>query len=187
MADPQAGRLTVADLDALPDEPGTRYELFDGVLYVSRQPHHEHQAVTANITIRLGIWNLHTGLGRIFDAPGLVFDEFDAAAPDIAWASHARLAQIADEAAPLHGAPELVVEVLSPGSENQRRDRVVKRRAYAHYGVQEYWIVDRWAHGVDVLRHDGHELREVGTLGAEATLTSPLLPGFAVRVSDLFA
>jgi Uma2 family endonuclease len=187
MADVHAGPLTVADLDRLPDELGTRYELFDGVLYVSTQPHHEHQIVTATIIGKLWIWNDGSGLGRVMTAPGLVFSDFDAAAPDVAWASHARLVQIADAAAPLHGAPELVVEVLSPGTENQRRDRVVKLQAYSRYGVQEYWIVDRWARTVEIWRHDGQELRLVAILGDEATLTSPLLPGFAVRVGEFFA
>ena len=186
MAELRAGSLTIADLDALPDEPGTRYELFDGELFVSRQPHHEHQAVTANITIDLGVWNRRTGLGRVFDAPGLVFSEFDAAAPDVAWASNTRLAQIAGSDAPLHGAPELIVEVLSPGMRNARRDREIKLRTYSRYAVREDWLVDRWARQVEVWRHDGHELRLVSTLGPDDTLTSPLLPGFAVRVGAFF-
>jgi Uma2 family endonuclease len=187
MADLHAGTMTVADLDRLPDEPGTRYELFDGVLYVSKQPHHEHQEVTINISTDLVNWNRRTGLGRVYGAPGLVFSDIDAAAPDIAWASHTRLDQIRDEAAPLHGAPELIVEVLSPGAENQRRDRVVKLRTYSRYGVQEYWIVDRWERTVEIWRHNGQELRLATTLGADDTLTSPLLPGFAVRVGAFFA
>jgi Uma2 family endonuclease len=186
MADVHAGRMTVADLDLLPEEPGTRYELFDGELFVSRQPHHEHQAVTANITADLVLWNRATGLGRVFGAPGVVFGEFDAAAPDVAWASKERLAQIADSGAPLRGAPELVVEVLSPGAQNIRRDRQVKLRAYSRFGVSEYWLVDHRARNVEVWRHDGNELRPVGTLGPEDLLTSPLLPSFSVRIGQFF-
>jgi Uma2 family endonuclease len=186
MADVHAGRLTVADLDALPDVPGTRYELFDGELFVSTQPHHEHQAVTMNIGAELVMWSRAMGSGRVFGAPGIVFDIYDAAVPDVAWASHARLAQIADDEPPLHGAPELAVEVLSPGSRNQQRDRAIKLATYSRYGVQEYWIVDRWQRTVAIYRHDGTALQPVGTLGADDTLTSPILPGFSVRVAAFF-
>jgi Uma2 family endonuclease len=143
MAEPGAGPLMVDDLETLPDEPGTRYELFGGELHVSPQPHHEHQAVCAQVILGLGEWNKRSPLGRVFTAPGIVFSRFDAAAPDVVWASHAHLAQIAGSDPPLRGAPELVVEVLSPGAANERRDRETKLQAYARYGVDEYWIVDR--------------------------------------------
>ena len=99
------------------------------------------------------------------------------AAPDVAWASHARLAQIADEAAPLHGAPE-VVEVLS-GSRAAPRPGGPAARLWT---LWRSGILDRGPLGAHRgrARHDGHELAEVGTLEAGARLTSPLLPGFAV-------
>src|SRR5687767_12796250 len=164
MTELRSGALTIADLDALPDEPGTRYELFDGELYVSRQPHHEHQAICINIGGALWSWNGQTHLGRVFGAPGLIFSERDAAAPDVVWASHDRLARIASTEPALHGAPELVVEVLSPGAANQRRDREVKLRIYSTYGVEEYWLVDPPLQAVEIYRRDGGELRHVSTL-----------------------
>jgi Uma2 family endonuclease len=186
MAELRLGPLTVADLDALPDQPGTRYELFEGELHVSRQPHHRHQAICAHIIGALWSWNAGGGLGRVFGAPGLVFSERDAAAPDVAWASNARLARIAGPEPALHGAPELAVEVLSPGAANERRDREVKLRAYSTYGVDEYWVVDLPAQTVDVFRREGGALQRATTLAPADTLTSPLLPGFALRVGDLF-
>jgi Uma2 family endonuclease len=70
--------------------------------------------------------------------PGLIFSDTDAVIPDVVWVSHERLARLEDEAGPLRGAPELVVEVLSPGALNERRDREAKRKLYSAYGVQEY-------------------------------------------------
>jgi Uma2 family endonuclease len=186
MTELRSGALTIADLDALPDEPGTRYELFDGELHVSKQPHHGHQAICAGIAGALWSWNGQTRLGRVFGAPGLVFSERDAAAPDVAWASHARLRSIAGESPALQGAPELVVEVLSPGAANQRRDRKIKLRVYSRDGIEEYWLVDPPAQTIAVYRRRGAALELVVVLGATDTLTSLLLPGFAVAVGNLF-
>ena len=59
-------------------------------------------------------------------APGLIFADDDDVAPDVVWISRERLAGTLDQTGHLHTAPELVVEVLSPGSVNERRDREVK-------------------------------------------------------------
>jgi Uma2 family endonuclease len=185
MAELRVGPLTVADLDALPDEPGTRYELFDGELYVSRQPQFGHQIICTHIAGALWAWNEGSSLGYVLGAPGVVFGERDAAAPDVAWVSHARLGTIIGESAALQGAPELMVEVLSPGAANQRRDREVKLRVYSRYGVDEYWLVDPAAETIAVYRRGGDSLQLVATLGAADTLTSPLLPGFSVGLDKL--
>lgn len=64
--------------------------------------------------------------------PGLIFSDSDNVAPDVTWVSYERLAQIQDEAGHFRGAPELVVEVLSPGKANEDRDR--DRKAEAVFG-----------------------------------------------------
>jgi Uma2 family endonuclease len=94
---------------------------------------------------------------------------------------------MADDRGHLRVAPDLIVEVLSPGRENIRRDREKKLDQYSRFGVGEYWIVDRQTETVDVHRHDGTALRLVATLHADDRLTSPLLPGFTARVGDLCA
>jgi Uma2 family endonuclease len=76
--------------------------------------------------------------------------------------------------------------VVSPGPENERRDRVVKLGLYAGRGVAEYWVLDPAARAVSVYRRMADELALVATLGVDGTLTSPLLPGFAVPVSRFF-
>ena len=86
----------------------------------------------------------------------------------------------------LHAAPELVVEILSPGATNQRRDREAKLKLYAREGVGEYWIVDWRTRGVDVYRRTDERLQAAATLTDADTLTSPLLPGFAYPVGDLW-
>ena len=136
-----AEKLTSADLRFLPQD-GKRYELIEGELYVSRQPHFEHQYTCSQLDYFLVDWEKRSGLGVTIIAPALIFADDDDVAPDLVWISHERFANVLDEAGYLHVAPELVVEVLSPGLANERRDRETKLKLYSRRGVQEYWVVD---------------------------------------------
>ena len=179
-------RWTSADLEALPDD-GNRYEIIDGELFMSTQPHYFHQGVCTDLTGMLWSWNRATNLGRVVAAPGLIFAEDDDVAPDLVWISNERLASYLEADGKLHGAPDLVAEVLSPGKVNERRDREAKLKLYSRRGVSEYWIVSWQARTVDVFRRSDAELKLISTLGEIDTLTSPVLPGFACPVSVLFA
>ena len=107
-------------------------------------------------------------------------------APDVVWRSREQLAVGKDDAGHLRVAPELVVEVRSPGSANERRDREVKLALYSRQGVREYGIVDWRARRVQVYRRDGAASRLVETLETDDALTSPPLPGFSRPVSNLW-
>lgn len=179
-------RYTSADLAALPRAEGTRYEIIDGALHVSTQPHYEHQYTGGKVFAVLDAWSLQTGRGLAIAAPGLIFAPDDDVAPDVVWVSRARLAALRDAAGHLRGAPELVVEVLSPGRVNEQRDREVKLSLYSRQGVQEYWIVDWRTRTVELYRRDGAELRLVATLRGEASITSPLFPGFSCPTTNLW-
>jgi Uma2 family endonuclease len=180
-------RYTLADLEALPQPlDDTRYEIIDGELYVSRQPSLEHQDICSEVVWALQDWSKRTGCGRATFAPGLIFADDDNVAPDVVWASNERLRAIRGADGKLHGAPELVIEVISPGAANEQRDRERKPRLYSRRGVDEYWIVDGQQRCVDVYRHDGQVLQHAATIGEHDRLESPLLPGFALRVSQLF-
>jgi Uma2 family endonuclease len=178
-------RWTIADTDALPDN-GSRYEIIDGEIYVSKQPHWHHQATSANITIELGTWSRSSGLGRTFQAPGILYADDEAVVPDVAWVSKERLASVLAPDGKLYTSPDLVVEVLSAGTANEQRDRDAKRRLYSRRGVQEYWIADWRATTVEVYRRQQAELRLIQTLLAGDELTSPLLPGFACVIDRFF-
>jgi Uma2 family endonuclease len=187
MTQPATGqvRWKTSDLELLPDN-GNRYEIIDGELLVTRAPHWNHQQTCVRVGAALEAWSQSTGRGRTAIAPGLIFTEADNVIPDVVWASHARLAILLDEAGHLTAAPELIVEVLSPGVENERRDRDLKPRLYSARGVQEYWIVDWRAQQIQVYRREKTALGLVATLYISDELTSPLLPGFACPVERLF-
>jgi Uma2 family endonuclease len=100
--------------------------------------------------------------------------------------SKERLPLVLGEDGKLHDAPDLAVEVLSPGTKNTRRDREAKLRLYSTRGVREYWIADWQAKSLQVFRREQAVLKLVVTLLTEDELTSPLLPGFKVKVARLF-
>jgi len=178
-------RWTSADLELMPDD-GKRYEIVDGELYVSKQPHWHHQATCGRIFAALDAWNHASGLGDTSLAPGVIFADDDDVAPDVVWASAQRLTMALDDSGKLRTAPELAVEVLSPGLLNERRDREAKLKLYARRGVDEYWIVDWRLRAVDVFRRNGATLGHVARLTGEDILASPLLPGFTAPVSRVF-
>jgi Uma2 family endonuclease len=178
-------RWTSADLDVMPDD-GKRYEIIDGELYVSKQPHWNHQAVCTALCAELRGWSKRSGLGYANLAPGVIFADDDDVAPDVVWIGRERLAAVLAADGKLHAAPDLCAEVLSPGSANERRDREAKLKLYSRRGVQEYWIVDWRARQVEVFRRRQAQLELVATLREADELTSPLLPGFTCPLTTLF-
>ncbi len=181
-----AVRWTIGDLESFPIEEGKRYEIIEGELFVSTQPHWFHQQTSGRIFAALDKWAAENRSGSASQAPGVVFDEENAVAPDVAWVSNERLELVLGEDGKLHDAPDLVVEVLSPGSKNERRDREAKLRLYSVRGVREYWIADWHAKTIEVYRRENAALRLAATLYAEDELTSPLLSGFKAAVGQLF-
>ena len=178
-------RFTSADLEVMPDD-GKRYEVIDGELYVSKQPHYHHQYTCSEVARQLGNWSKQTGKGRVISAPGVIFAEDDDVAPDVVWISDKRLAVALREDGHLHNAPELIIEVLSPGFANEKRDRDAKLRLYSRRGVDEYWIIDWLMRSVEVYRRENAALHLIATLRESDTLETPLLPGFSCFVDSLF-
>ncbi|MEG4214690.1 Uma2 family endonuclease [Microcoleus sp. Pol14C6] len=179
-------RWTTADLELLPDN-GDRYEIIEGELFVTRSTHWGHQQTCGRFFSVLDTWSMSAGLGRAAINPGLIFTDADNVIPDVVWASNERLDILLDEAGHLTAAPELIVEVLSPGTDNERRDRDLKLRLYSVRGVQEYWIANWRLRQIEVYRREQASLRLVATLLRDDELTSPLLPGFSCSVAGIFA
>jgi Uma2 family endonuclease len=179
---------TSTDLELFPESQldGKRYEIIEGELFMSRQPHYHHQNTCVNLTYHLKAWNEQTKAGDVNFAPGIIFADDDDVAPDLTWCSLARLKKALNEDGKLHAAPELVIEVLSPGSVNERRDREAKLKLYSRRGVEEYWIADWMLRRIEIYRRKNRRLRLVTTLLVSDTLDSPLLPGFRCPVAKIF-
>ena len=184
VAAPERGtrrKFTYADYLETPE--GERYELLDGELTMVPAPGIPHQDSSVDLVVELRILTRRTGMGRVLDAPvDVVLSDTDVVQPDLVFVSKERAHIITD--ANIRGAPDLVIEILSPSTE--RRDRVFKRALYARHGVREYWLVDTRRKTIEQLLLDGDDFRLAGVFGMGETLTSPTLGGYALEVSAAF-
>ena len=177
--------MTVADLEALPYDETKRYELIEGELFVSCAPGLPHQLVLHNLQMELAFYLRQNPIGIIVPGPGAVFSNYDSVIPDIVFVSNERWNSIIGNDR-FVAAPDLVIEIVSPASANRSRDLKAKRKLYGKYGVQEYWIVDGQNRSVVIFRLQGTTLDEVSLLRNTDQITSPILPGLALSLEDVF-
>ena len=180
---------TVAELAALSVPDDMDVELLEGVLTMTTRPHWSHQQIVGYLTWLLQSWiRQGGGHGTAIPEPGVILDSNTAVIPDVVWISAARVAAVLYSDGKLHGAPDLVIEVLSGGAEGSQRDRETKREVYARSGVQEYWIVDRFTQTIEVYRPSAASTLALALTADTSThLTSPLLPGLVCPVAEVFA
>ena len=177
---------TVDDLERLQDDEGKRYEIIDGELYVSTQPDWQHQFVSGQIFTVLQLWSNSTQAGMANLAPGVVYSKGTAVAPDVVWISRDRLRAALQPNGKLNASPELMVEILSPGSENTHRDRHMKLDLYSRRAVEEYWVVNWRERTIDAYRRRNDMLTFYKTFNEGDVLETPLLPGFTCQMSQIF-
>ncbi len=174
-------RFNYHDYLLLPEDK--RYEILDGELYVVPAPNTRHQRLIVRILDALLHYARKTNLGEVFVAPyDVMLSDENVVQPDIMFVSNARLGIIGE--ANISGAPDLVIEILSPGTRN--RDLEIKRKIYAGFGVPEYWIVDPEAETIDVLVLGDQGYSSAAIFGGSDRLSSPLLPELNLPLSDVF-
>lgn len=172
-------KLGYEDYLRFPDD-GRRHEIIDGRHYVNPVPNVRHQLISANLHIALGTDVKHHRLGQVVTAPcDVLLDGHTVVQPDIIFVSNARAAIVTGPN--IKGAPDLLIEILS---ENRNMDERLKYRAYELAGVLEYWIVDPFEDAVRIFRRENDRFVRVET---GDPLTTPLLPGFALPLADVFA
>jgi Uma2 family endonuclease len=140
-------KITWRDALLMPED-GKRYEAIDGELYVTPAPSRRHQRVSFKLARALAELLEDRGHGWVYGAPiGVEFPASEEGVqPDILFVSRARAQILVDEG--IRGAPDLVVEILSP--KTGERDRTIKKKLYERQGVAQYWIVDLEAETVEV-------------------------------------
>jgi Uma2 family endonuclease len=177
--------LTIADWDAMPYRDGNRYEIIEGELFVSCSPGLTHERVAINLILLIGKFLETSPIGEIVANVGVILSDFSGVIPDIVvFLNEQRETIITNDR--LTGPPALVIEILSPGSANVRRDRVSKLNLYAKHGVPEYWIVDPKDKTLDRFVRKGSSLVLQETLQHEDLLTTTVLPGFSCPVNSVF-
>jgi Uma2 family endonuclease len=180
---PQQGAWTPADWERLPADD-VRYEVIDGVLFMTTAPSAGHQWVVAHLT-RFLLQHMDTQpatQGLLFPAPMGVILPTGPVIPDLVYVSIERIAIVTEKR--IVGVPDLVVEIASPGTAGY--DRREKQDAYARSGVSEYWWIEPANRTVEVLVLDGDRYETLALVSGKATIPSRVLPGLAFAVDSIF-
>ena len=177
-----ATKMNYDQLCLLPEDRN-RYELFDGELVMTPSPAARHQEIVGKLHVLLAIYVQNNSLGKVYVAPlDAIFDPYNVLQPDILYVSRERVPEIVKER--IQGAPDVVVEVLSPSTFYNDLRR--KMTVYSQFGVQEYWIVDPEMQTIELYTRQGDKLRSATKFSSGETFESPLLPGFRLAVNSIF-
>lgn len=181
---PSQGQWTYTDYAALPED-GNRYEIIDGVLFTAPSPSEAHQDANSSFVIHLGTFVKLGGLGKVYSAPFdvLLPPSGRTVQPDVIVVLNSNRSIITPDN--IQGAPDLLVEIASPGTATY--DRSTKLQAYASAGVAEYWVADPIARNIEVLVLEQGAYRSLGIFQAQAQLPSQVLPNLPTRVEQFFA
>ena len=184
-ATPPSVKFTYDDFLNFPAD-GKRHEIIDGEHYVTPSPNTKHQRTCTNLVVALGTCLKRHPLGEVFVAPfDVVFSDLDVVEPDLIYISRERAGTLTEQH--VRGAPDLVVEILSPGT--RKTDEVTKRKLYERFAVGEYWVVDPELETIKIYRRIEGAFVRVSELSVEQqdALTTPLLPAFSVPLTEIFA
>ena len=181
MSVPAALKFTYEDYALLPED--RRYEVVDGELFLTPAPTTYHQIVSERLEHRLREFVNRTGAGIMLHAPcDVVLSSHDVVQPDILVVLSARRSILTEKN--VAGAPDLVVEVLSPSTET--RDRTAKAKRYATFGVREMWLVDPDGKTLEVLVNTPEGFRRETLYGEADTARSAILTGLEFPVAPVF-
>jgi Uma2 family endonuclease len=176
-----SAKISHADLLAAPDD-GKQREIIDGEMLVTPAPRMGHQRIVSQLAQAFYRYLARHPVGELILSPmDVILSEYDVLEPDLIFVSNERQEIVSDW---VRGAPDLVIEILSPTT--VARDRGVKLRTYARFGVKEYWIVDPDERAIEVycLVREGYEL--VKAFKEPEALVSGLLPGFFLDIPSVF-
>lgn len=175
-------RITFEQFRELPSD-GHRYELIHGEVHVTPALATRHQAVLQNLSLGLGPHVYKNHLGELWLAPlDVRLGEDTVLQPDLIFISNANAGIIREDW--IAGAPDLVVEVLSPST--AAHDRATKLWMHAEAGVPEIWFIDPSAKTVEVLKLQGKKYSVESALTGEQVLVSALFPAWQLTLRDLF-
>ena len=186
IADTKAGKINWATFREMEiaDDDLLIYELFDGEIMERSTPSLIHQAVCRELLTELDTFIEENKLGEIFSAPvDLNLDEHNAFQPDLAFISKERSFLIEDDDY-IKGAPDLVVEIISPGT--VKKDRVIKKNLCERFAIREYWLVDPLNKGIEIyiMQEDKYVLHDLQEISGK--ISSTVLAGFELELGHIF-
>ena len=180
---PAQGDWTYEDYLKLPDD-GRRFEIIEGVLYMTNAPNIDHQFVVLEISRQIGNFVVENKLGYVLPAPFEIHLSTSTrpVLPDVIFIKSDHWPSTG--AGYFEGTPDLLVEVLSPST--RRTDQVVKFSVYEQAGVPEYWMVDPKTRSVQVFVLSGREYGLLGEFVGEDVVQSSVLAGLQILARTLF-
>jgi Uma2 family endonuclease len=173
--------FTYRDYVRLPDD--RRFEVIEGKLFLTPAPRTSHQRICGELFAALREHVRHNDLGEVLIAPcDVVLSETNVVQPDVLFVRKGRLSIIGEKY--VSAAPDLLVEVLSPGT--KIRDRRLKFTLYARFGVRELWAADGDTCSIEVYENADRRFRLVKRYSAGQILRSKVLPRLRLSLSSVF-
>jgi len=178
---PKKEMYTYDDYAKLPE--GAPYQLIGGKLIMTPAPSTYHQRISIRLSTKLANFVMEKQLGEVFHAPiDVYFEATETYQPDIIFISKERLGIIEEES--IKGAPDLVIEILSPSTAYY--DLRKKFKVYERHGVREYWVVDPEAKSITRYENKGENLIWAEEVEEKGKVRSKLLPGFELDAESLW-
>ncbi|HEX3034364.1 MAG TPA: Uma2 family endonuclease [Thermodesulfobacteriota bacterium] len=175
-------RLTYEDYLLLPDDRN-RYEILDGELNVTPAPTTKHQTVSVNLLAVLYGYVREHKLGKIFSAPmDVILDDSSIVQPDLIFINKERAEIITEKN--VQGAPDLVIEILSPST--AKVDRLRKMQIYLRYGIKHYWLVDPDAETLEVYRLESGKYHVASGFEKNDVFEPEPFPGLRIKLSEIW-
>lgn len=179
---PLQGAWSVSEYMSL--RPSRVVEYTEGHLEIPNVPTQTHQIITAYLYQALLLFVTARQLGTVLFAPLRVrISERKYREPDIVFMSKDHAKRRSDQ---FWTGADLVVEIMSEGEEDRKRDLIDKRKDYAEAQIPEYWIADYQEKRITVLKLDGKQYAVHGEFGENDIAASKLLAGFEVKVKEVF-
>jgi Uma2 family endonuclease len=171
-------------LQIVDDHPTKRVELLEGEVIMSPAPIPSHQIILRNLVRLLDKYVEANKLGEVLFAPvGVRLAEKVIVQPDLLFIPQIKIAELIGEQN-IEGAPDLLVEILSPSTAHH--DRHTKLLLYAQYGVAEYWIIDPDNKAVELYLLDGETYRVSGIYLAGDTVATGQFSAAKIQVDTIF-
>ena len=185
MSQPAAAKkipLTYHEYVLFPKDRNRR-EILEGELFVTPSPRFLHQKISYRLSLLLGNHIEPHRLGTLLTAPmDVVLSLHNIVQPDLLFIATGREKIITDDN--IQGAPDLIIEIISPASASE--DRIHKHQVYARYGVRHYWIIDADNRLLEAYQLRGRRYRLVGKFSAADTFHPSLFPGLSLNLAELW-
>ncbi len=178
------GGYTYEDYLQIPEEPGYRYEILEGMLLKEPSPSLQHQRISRELGLQLkAYFDGFDAEGELFFAPlDVTLSASNVLQPDILFVSSARKEVMREER--IDGACDLVVEIMSPA--NRRKDRLQKMEIYRQAGIPHYWLADPEENTLEAFMLKDGSYTLVCAGGPGDAFTHPAFPGLDLDLDRIF-